>query len=94
MTEDQFWDIVARTAQFQDNTAKQTKALENALDALPDDEIVEFEGHYAAQMNRAAFPFPGRDAARSPCEALLRRPGTPVSCRKQTGAPGLQRTTP
>jgi hypothetical protein len=53
MTEDQFWDVVARTAQFQGNTAKQTKALENALDELPDDEIVEFEGHYAAQMNRA-----------------------------------------
>jgi hypothetical protein len=53
MTEDQFWEIVARTTQFQGDTAKQTKALENILDALPDDDIVGFEGLYAAQMNRA-----------------------------------------
>jgi hypothetical protein len=35
---------------------------------------------------------PGRDAARSSCEALLRRTGTPLC--KVTGAPALQHTAP
>ncbi len=54
--------------------------------------------HCAARMWKlgylkfeSAITCPGRDAARSSCEALLRRTGTPVTSFA-TGAPALQRT--
>ncbi|HEX4859885.1 MAG TPA: DUF4240 domain-containing protein [Rhizomicrobium sp.] len=53
MTEEQFWDIVAQTLRFKDDAAKQAKALENVLGALPDDDIVGFDTLFVAQKHRA-----------------------------------------
>jgi hypothetical protein len=56
--------------------------------------------HCAARMRRCGclkfeslISFPGRDAARSPCEALLRRTGTVTDAAFVT-TPALQRTAP
>src|SRR3954466_3164017 len=53
-------------------------------------------GEAADKFRRAKkrfAPFPGRDAARSPCEALLRRTGIIPKAAFAT-APALQRTAP
>lgn len=53
MTEDQFWEIVGRTAVFQADAAKQLKALHEQLAQLPVEEVESFETTFGAVMERS-----------------------------------------
>ena len=53
MSDDVFWDVIAKTTPFEADTERQSKALHDALEALTPNEIAGFEVAFQRQQRRS-----------------------------------------